>query len=683
MKEYLHIVKGALKQRTLFGLGLRVLAIPLITILVLCSMTNYPTIYGFSDSNGLYYKILMKGESVFLGGTKRYYNSDGSSYMGEILEAGEDSVYVSLYRTSRCDHFTVPSTIEHDGKWYKVIYINGKYDSQTAHVFNACSDNDIVESITIEEGILGTGANGFSNCKNLKKIIFPKSFRFVANGCFRGSDNIDSLDFPGPILYGGSLSFNSSKIEYIRVNDLRNISETDSLAIYKVLSDCKGLKDIDIANSPYFQSHEGMVFNSIDSVLLYWAPQKKEIVLPDTIKGVDGKAVDYLQSNVKRLVLSRDLGPFIESGLKEIILKWKDLEELDFSRCKNYRQIDGVVYDMTDSSLVYCPPSVTCLRLPDFVRRFNTQDATYLRNILQNVETIVLSPSLDGVKNSGLEKVFWLWDLIKSFEKPQELDWLDIVDNCVYDKTDSLMKWAPTTITELCPPDYVKGFGDMIGYNYSRYFSNLERFKIPANWPKCTTDSGKFKEWRAFYPGNFYVDFFQQCYKLRTIECAPDCKNYVVIDNKVFSKDTVIHYFSYAEVAGEYVIPKQVKMISGGNLNIRDSIDCMTIYAEEPPLLAGIWYSYPAFPIFVPDESVEKYRTAYPWSNLVLYSYVTGFFPMSQKEQILAIQPATNDGNTPPVTKRYNASGMFLSSPVKGLNILRMSDGTVKKVFVK
>lgn len=43
---------------------------------------------------------------------------------------------------------------------------------------------------------------------------------------------------------------------------------------------------------------------------------------------------------------------------------------------------------------------------------------------------------------------------------------------------------------------------------------------------------------------------------------------------------------------------------------------------------------------------------------------------------------STSDTNVK-VTNRWNADGMRISAPAKGLNIVRMSDGTVRKVFIK
>ena len=55
--------------------------------------------------------------------------------------------------------------------------------------------------------------------------------------------------------------------------------------------------------------------------------------------------------------------------------------------------------------------------------------------------------------------------------------------------------------------------------------------------------------------------------------------------------------------------------------------------------------------------------------------FETGDAPMGI-EDILSKQPVT-------IVARYNMNGQAISSPQKGINILRMSDGTVKKVLVK
>ena len=75
--------------------------------------------------------------------------------------------------------------------------------------------------------------------------------------------------------------------------------------------------------------------------------------------------------------------------------------------------------------------------------------------------------------------------------------------------------------------------------------------------------------------------------------------------------------------------------------------------------------------LYVPKESMEAYKSAYQWSAfqviLPIEEYNAIDFP---------------DQDTHEVT-RYALDGQKLSAPRKGLNIVKMSDGTTRKVFVK
>ena len=48
-----------------------------------------------------------------------------------------------------------------------------------------------------------------------------------------------------------------------------------------------------------------------------------------------------------------------------------------------------------------------------------------------------------------------------------------------------------------------------------------------------------------------------------------------------------------------------------------------------------------------------------------------------------AIEGVTASGTAVSETARYNAAGQMMASPAKGLNIIRMSDGSIRKVMVK
>ncbi len=76
--------------------------------------------------------------------------------------------------------------------------------------------------------------------------------------------------------------------------------------------------------------------------------------------------------------------------------------------------------------------------------------------------------------------------------------------------------------------------------------------------------------------------------------------------------------------------------------------------------------------LYVPTNSLAAYQAADQWKE---------FFFIEEGAPTGIRQPISGTEST--VIRRYDASGRSTSSPVKGLNVLKMSDGTTKKVLVK
>ncbi len=72
--------------------------------------------------------------------------------------------------------------------------------------------------------------------------------------------------------------------------------------------------------------------------------------------------------------------------------------------------------------------------------------------------------------------------------------------------------------------------------------------------------------------------------------------------------------------------------------------------------------------LYVPQESLDAYKSAAQWKEF--------FFLETGIKDAVRTSSATE-------STRYSTDGTRLASPQKGINIIRMSDGTVKKVLVK
>lgn len=97
-------------------------------------------------------------------------------------------------------------------------------------------------------------------------------------------------------------------------------------------------------------------------------------------------------------------------------------------------------------------------------------------------------------------------------------------------------------------------------------------------------------------------------------------------------------------------------------------------YMSEPfPLKDADFYSRPRSEckLYVPKGCAKKYRQAEIWKE----------FDIEEMDGT-GIEGVTNDSTVTEVS-RYDANGNRLAAPAKGLNIVRYSDGTVKKVMVE
>ena len=81
--------------------------------------------------------------------------------------------------------------------------------------------------------------------------------------------------------------------------------------------------------------------------------------------------------------------------------------------------------------------------------------------------------------------------------------------------------------------------------------------------------------------------------------------------------------------------------------------------------------------LHVPVGSVDAYKKTNPWSSFGTIVALTDDDPNPAALQSLYIE------NNLYSTAKYTIDGKRISKPIRGLNIIRMSDGTTKKVLVK
>ena len=148
----------------------------------------------------------------------------------------------------------------------------------------------------------------------------------------------------------------------------------------------------------------------------------------------------------------------------------------------------------------------------------------------------------------------------------------------------------------------------------------------------------------------------------------------VVIGDKV---KTIPNYAFY-DCSGltSLIIPNSVASIGKYAFRGCTGLTSITSKNTTPPVCGSSAFKNVDvnIPLIVPQESVSLYKTAYVWKD----------FLNIQGQDMSGVEDTfTDNGEGLMEVARYDANGKSIAAPVKGVNIVRYSNGTVKKVFEK
>uniref|UniRef100_A0AB33IQC1 Leucine-rich repeat domain-containing protein n=1 Tax=Prevotella sp. GTC17253 TaxID=3236793 RepID=A0AB33IQC1_9BACT len=95
-------------------------------------------------------------------------------------------------------------------------------------------------------------------------------------------------------------------------------------------------------------------------------------------------------------------------------------------------------------------------------------------------------------------------------------------------------------------------------------------------------------------------------------------------------------------------------------------------YPINPAVFSGRTYTNTV--LIVPNNTISKYMQTNGWKN---------FFDIQEMDEETTPIASAILKEKKNIMGRYNASGLKLNSPQKGINIIKYSDGTTKKVIIK
>lgn len=146
----------------------------------------------------------------------------------------------------------------------------------------------------------------------------------------------------------------------------------------------------------------------------------------------------------------------------------------------------------------------------------------------------------------------------------------------------------------------------------------------------------------------------------------------IIIPNKVTKISE--YAFFHCNYLSSVIIPENVTEIVTTAFDTESLLTVESMIATPKDIHDGVFTknTYMNATLYVPIGSKDKYKATQGWKNFV-------FIEERSPTQIKTIERNSNSTEI----KRYSLNGRQLDKPLKGINIIKMSDGTSKKTFVK
>ena len=575
----------------------------------------------------------------------------------------------------------IPESVTHDGVDYSVTSIGDE-------AFNNCH---YLVSVNISNHITSIGKYAFCYCYKLSSINIPASITSIEMGVFAGcyeltkveihSNAIVSQDYEwlsGKYLYNilgnyvqevviGEEVTKIGKCAFWGYKSLISVTIPNSVTTIGsgAFSGCEKLTSItipssvtSIENNPFnacsgllsIQVEEGnMVYDSRNNCNAIIKTADNEIItgcqntiIPNNVTSIGPGAFHMCNGltsiDIPSSVTTIKGGAFWYcTGLTSVSIpnSVTTIGEQAFMGCSALTSVNIPNGISTIESAVFAGCGITSITIPNSVTTIGEEAFSGCQ-----LTSLTIPKSVVSIASSSFRSCAYTLTAIQVES-----------DNTMYDSRENcnaIINSADNTLILGCQNSIIPNDIEKIGDYAFNGCSELTSIDIP-NSVKSIGDY-------AFY----------YCYKINT----------VIIPNGT----TTIGEYAFEGCGGlkTIVLPKTITTIGNYAFNYLGSKE-IYCYAEQLPEIGNyVFFPYSGAysTLHVPAAAIETYKNAAQWKDFGTIVALTDEDPKPT-----GIQSINNDVIT--AERYYSLDGKYSTTPQRGLNIIRMSDGTMKKVFLK
>ncbi|MBQ3950150.1 MAG: leucine-rich repeat domain-containing protein, partial [Bacteroidales bacterium] len=506
-------------------------------------------------------------------------------------------------------------------------------------------------SVTIPERVTDIGSNAFQGCSGLISIVIPNSVISIGGEAFSGCSSLTSITIlENVISIGGRAFYGCSGLSTVTLenNAIVSASRTGSTSMNTIFGDqvqeyvlgnnitdigkyafygCNNLNCIILGNNISNIGYKAFpqtasLYTSIGKTLLtLWSNGYENIKETETSRSLSVPEMSVLAKTASSLTLSF-LNPFTE--LTETV------------------KVSGTPIEKKENGYEIKLTGLSPYETYDFSFTLTSEDATYERTYSFRTEPLTLTTQQPKVISMG--------NAIVSAES--NLDDEETKVGFEWRRTDWTNEFASNTGTAYLYE------GKMEGYIRNLYTEKLWKYR-----PYYESDSGNryYGEWVGIDPTNtsYFEPTVHTYAQINVIGNKAEVKGYAMRG----TDNVVSQGFMYWPGNTSVSLRKKANSVPDNVTVVNASGNVMTATLED--LEYETTYNYVAF------VTTSEGETFYG----ELQTFSTSIDP-DGIEEVKASEDAVE-------IARYDLQGRKIAKPQKGINIIRYSDGTTRKVLVK